>query len=260
MSNGQRVWSKADLDLLCSDWSYWVSNKLEAELLFNRTWNAIKIKACYIGCKTDRFNKSNKAVTGKLNDYINGLLLSDGSVSKIGRYTQASSQIEWLNRIKDDFSMFGVNSTINNGHHQTSYYEDKPIKSFIYNMWTKCYVEFKELRKKWYPEGKKIVPNDIMMTPECVGNWYLGDGYINTQMQSCGIYYTISIATCGFETNDIEFLKSELNDAIGVNSYIAPSTNYICISRKKAVIKFLDYIKDIQVPCYSYKFPSSLLK
>jgi hypothetical protein len=126
---------------------------------------------------------------------------------------------------------------------------------------TKFYIEFGTLKNKWYPEGKKIVPGDIELTPECVANWYLGDGSIT---QSKKKYFAIRLHTNGFPHNDVIFLSDLLDDKLDIHSrtYVHGKENnglVIHILRQKDVKTFLNYIKDFWILCYAYKFPDDLL-
>lgn len=199
-----------------------------------------------------------------MENLISGLLLSDGciklnknksnEVSGTARYTQSCVNVEWLEKIKEHFSLYGVESTIDTGSFLSGGYHSYNI---IYGFRTRSYLEFKKLYYKWYPEGKKIVPDDIELTPDCVANWYFGDGCISKTSKIYNVYQ-IRLATCGFEIKYTRFLSELLNTSLGINSHV-DKTNIIRFSRHDDVLYFLDYIKDYWISCFSYKFPADLL-
>jgi len=76
---------------------------------------------------------------------------------------------------------------------------------------TKSLLIFKKLRYKWYPEGKKIVPRDLKITPLMLAVWIADDGHILKDEN----HYEIQIATNGFEFEDVIFLKNKLEIFIG---------------------------------------------
>jgi hypothetical protein len=67
---------------------------------------------------------------------------------------------------------------------------------------------FTELRNKWYPEGKKIVPKDLALTKELILRWYMDDGNWHEK----GIYFN----TQGFNPENTEFLRYKLSNFLGL--------------------------------------------
>ena len=137
------------------------------------------------------------------------------------------------------------------------------VRKAAYRLATKFYVEFGKLRDKWYPEGKKIVPDDIELTPECVANWYLGDGSI-TQNKTTKCFQ-LRLSTNGFSSDEVIFLSDLLNDTLDIHSrfYVHSAENkglVIHILRRRDVEIFLNYIRDFWISCYAHKFPVDLLR
>lgn len=77
---------------------------------------------------------------------------------------------------------------------------------------------FSDLREMWYPDGKKIVPTSIKLTPRAVAIWYCDDGTNNYEDRRASLF------TLGFSCNEAEFLASELQ-RLGVNSRILTKTS-----------------------------------
>ncbi len=82
---------------------------------------------------------------------------------------------------------------------------------------TKNLPIFTKLRRKWYPEGKKIVPKDIKLTPLTIAVWFLDDGCIRSAVHDD----PRSAAQCIFCTHcfveaDVKRLCGLLNKALGL--------------------------------------------
>lgn len=107
---------------------------------------------------------------------------------------------------------------------------------------TICNKTFTELRGKWYPFGKKIIPEDIKLTStECL-HWFLGDGSGGSGLV---------LHTNCFSNKDIEILRNRLYN-IGIKTSIH-SRNRIYIFKNYADI-FLKYIGECPVKGYNHKW------
>lgn len=197
-----------------------------------------------------------------LDKYLDGLMLSDGCISardhvgfRNARYTQVCKYKEWLEVIKTDFSFFGIRSNI--GGTFIKY------NNTVYPLLTSCFCDyFYEMYKRWYSwsddEGweyekiQKTVPKDIELTPECIANWYFGDGclWLNVKQN----HYVLSLTTSGFKREDVMFLSSCLSEILDIDCHIDKSKNSIRVFRQKDIASFLHYIKDFRVDCYDYKY------
>ncbi len=250
-------WTQEECILLKNDWDYWLKNKEEAVRVFKRPMSSISVKGSSIGCKSNNILKSNKNILDLCKNNIYGLLLSDASLVSTNKSTgylqQDCIHKEWLEKTQQYLCDYNIGSKINNGRINSGY----PSDNLIYKMWTKCYIEFKELKEKWYPEGKKIVPGDIKLTPECVANWYLGDGFIDNRYKKHE--YMLGLTCDAFNRNETKLLSEMLNSVIYINSSVKNSRNIISVHNKHDVISFLDYIKNFWIPCYNYKFSIDLI-
>lgn len=205
-----------------------------------------------------------------IESYIDGLMLSDGHTritSPIsGRYTQKCKYREWLEVISNDLYEFGINSKINEGKIVINEFTNGTIQ---YYLWSKCYPYFKKMSERWYKnvyyedkEGfeffkyKKIVPKDIKLTPECVANWYLGDGSIYKTKNANS--FLVELSTHCFSKNEVEYLLDKILYYIDIKAY-TDYGNRIRISNKRSVSEFLNYIKEYEVSCYSYKYPKGAI-
>lgn len=223
--------------------------------------------------------KSNPTILNEARNYIDGLILSDGYIKngspKASLYVQKCKHKEWLDVISKYLKEQKIECTISNRtFHTTGFCK---TGTSYYQLHTYRYIEFEQLRNKWYkkwynidnyPETlwhldnesdeyfiwKKTIPKDVCLNPECVANLYIGDGSISKHK---GHYY-ISLSTQGFLKEDIIFLSDSLSELLDIKFTISKKEVIRTFSNKNTSI-FLNYIRDYKVDCYSYKFPDHLL-
>ena len=104
--------------------------------------------------------------------------------------------------------------------------------------------------KKWYPEGKKIVPKDLKLSPMILLTWFLDDGHLNITYSKYSASFQIDLYSCGFSKEENEFLAGLLSEYI-------KSEVKICINREKYYLrmnnksarKFIEIIDIIYPDC-----------
>ena len=112
-----------------------------------------------------------------------------------------------------------------------------------------CYKELLPIKKYWYPNGEKIVPRDLELTPLTCRQWYIGDGTISHRYNRRPF---IKLYTNGFTIPDVEWLIDKINK-LGFKATRQPIHNEIHIS-SYSTKDFLNYIGKCPVKCYQYKF------
>ena len=103
---------------------------------------------------------------------------------------------------------------------------------------------------RWYKDGVKRVPEDVIISPISCFHWYIGDGYLNA---SGGI----ELYTFGFPLSDVELIVSKLSEH-GIIAKILERKGkgygyYIALGKEQAN-KFLVFIGHCRVPDYAYKW------
>ena len=225
--------------------------------------------------------KSNPLILNETRDYLDGLMISDGHIhcanSMTGYYHQLCKEKKWLDKINEDLYEYGVESKVNNGRLCIGDWQPDG-GSLSYSIQTCSYIEFNEVHDRWYKpwydidnyskyfwhkdeDGEyfiwqKVVPKDICLSPECVANWYLGDGSTTKKTYRDG--YQTQLATNGFLREDVEFLLELLSEVLDIKCGVN-KRKVIQISSQANIITFLNYIKDYEVDCYAYKFPDKLM-
>lgn len=181
-------------------------------------------------------------------EWINGELLGDGCIQKSSNYTvkfgYSSKHPEYIEYIRDTLKGFGIEQAgkINKYYHKT-------MDCYSYHYCSLCYPELMIIYKKWYPNNKKTIPNDIQLTPLTLRQHYIGDGCL-THRDDCRPY--IHLATCGFSISGVELLIRQLIE-LGINATRVITSNAISIP-VDSTKDFLKYIGECPVKCYIYKW------
>jgi len=163
--------------------------------------------------------------------YIEGLLLSDGSMScnniydpKNGaRYSQACICLSWLEEIAKVLNNSGLKATIVS--------EPRDVGKPIWRLYTNYCEALRPIYNRWY-HGSKQVPRDIEFTPTLLRNWYLGDG--SSCRSGANLYAE------GFTVDCVEFLTQKLS--LYLESPVTHTKNNNIFLPVSTRIKFIDLI------------------
>lgn len=190
------------------------------------------------------------SLSKKATEWINGELLGDGSLASQSKYSArfvySSKHKEYAQYISDTLRSFGIEQA-----GKIYKQEDKRYGSFSYKYKSLSYIELLPIRKKWYPNGKKIVPKNIDLTPLMLRQEYIGDGCL-VHRKNRSSY--IKFCTEGFTIPDVEFLCHQINKLkIKAVTFRRRSSKNIRIS-SYSVKDFLNYVGSCPVECYKYKW------
>jgi hypothetical protein len=194
-------------------------------------------------------------------EWFDGFLLGDGSLRfnnsffkeekklDYARISMASTQEEWAKHAVAKFTPYFENGKITIKKYA---YENSPKNpNPLYVVRSLGHPDIVKQAMRWYPlpETKKIIPNDIRITPTSVMLWYLGDGSLVNNK-------SIKFATCGFSNEQILDLLIPKLESLGIYSYLGHWKQYAYIwVRRNSVGKFFDFIgKASPIRCYDYKF------
>lgn len=189
-------------------------------------------------------------------DIINGLLLSDASLEWMSEsanktallLSQCIKNKQLVEQMSDYLTKIGFSVTMS-----MSIRKD----GIDLRLRTKYYTIFGNLKKLWYPEGKKIVPDSIRITEKTLAYWFMGDGsssWTNNTVNVC-------LATNGFDDQSVMKLVQILKESFGINAIIFKAkkyvkTNYgsmILINKKDEVTKFMRVIEPHILTTFLYK-------
>jgi len=181
-------------------------------------------------------------------NFLSGLLLGDGGIyyapsQKSGCYQHADKHEEYIIWLFDKLGEFGFN-------HGPIYRRENGVCT----MRTKYYRgDLIKLRNKWYPQGKKCVPNDIIITPDCLKNWYIGDG--SYRKGSNGTKKGERVFLCmEFDDRGRVHLSEKLK-ILDIENNIYSNGIYIVARSRKRFFEYMQSGYSFIPPCYEYKFP-----
>jgi hypothetical protein len=171
-------------------------------------------------------------------EFIEGELLGDGCLSPYknisARYTHSSKYKTYLKWLSNKLSEFGIEQV---GIIQKSQNILNGKRYIIYKYTSKFYRELVELSKKWYPDGKKIVPRNLELTPIMVRQWYIGDGCLVKPKKGNP---WIQFSTDAFDNKSLDLLTYRFLKDVEIAAGIR-SNNRLCLSCY-TVNNFLNYI------------------
>jgi hypothetical protein len=194
------------------------------------------------------YRKPARTLTLRQNSIIVGSLLGDGSLNRPQKEThnsfftkkQASKRLEYLNWHFEELQPFSRG--ICSGTGKSPHYPDRITQNSRY--YTKAEELFTDIRQKWYPEGDKIVPKDIVLDPLSVAIWFADDG-VNSRGRCW-------FCTDSFQEEDRLFLVQSLEN-LGISAFDSPKKKHVKI-RARSYKDFIHMISPHFLwECFSYK-------
>jgi len=192
-------------------------------------------------------NLKNVILSKEAESIINGLLISDGSLTK-GKYTSRISfgfkYKETNDRIINDLLKSQI---LINYITETKKIDSRTNREYVsYYSKSLSYKIFLEIRKKWYPEDIKKIPEDLEFTPLFLYWWFVCDGFKKNK--------GICFCTESFNIDDLLIIQNKFYE-IGIKSSIHKNKR-VYLDKKNKII-FYKIIEDEKIKIqdeYKYKF------
>jgi hypothetical protein len=143
-----------------------------------------------------------------------GLMLGDGFLEKHKNGKNACLRIA---RKREDKKYIELHAAIfqeYNPRCRDGQIFDKRTDKIYYQSYlrTPVNIEFTKLHSKWYPNGKKVVPLNLKLTPLSLATWFADDGSIKIAKR----IYDVKLATNGFLQKEVIFLQKLLLDTFSL--------------------------------------------
>lgn len=166
--------------------------------------------------RNDHLHETYPELTGQQKEILLGSLLGDGYLSKIPKNQINSAflkkqckkykkYVEWHVEELSPFSkkIDKIYSNTKPICNEAGIVEHVEVPRYLagHSVRTCQHPFFTEMRQKWYPNGKKIVPLDIDLTPLSIAIWFCDDGS-NNPNNRCAV-----ICTESFSIKEVEFLS-----------------------------------------------------
>jgi len=188
-------------------------------------------------------------IQGDFRNYLDGLMISDGSLVKPSKYTKTSMYVQscvckdWLDAIKKSFDEFGFSSSLSP--------EKRKPRCFVFR--TLNYDSFYPEYQRWYA-GEKSVPRDIDFSSRLfLKNWIYGDGTFGRDLRLC---------TDSFSQDDLDYIKFQLlilgwkfNQVYMGQSKLGKPKYRLSLCKKNGLIEFFKYVGQPDILAFDYKWP-----
>lgn len=170
-------------------------------------------------------------------EHFTGLMLGDGYLSNQNK-NKHSSQLIVTN--KHPSYIYSVSKLLTRERidHVVKINDKKgsfPGSKHSSSLYTKFYVTFADLERKWYETRSdgthfKIVPADLKLTPISLLQWYIGDGYL---VNLHGKPARVQFCTDRYSNDEIIFLRDCFKRDLGLEVQIDWSRRRIRIPTRK---------------------------
>ena len=116
---------------------------------------------------------------------------------------------------------------------------------------TLSHRELEAVRQRFYPDGRKIVPEDLELTPLNVAVWFMDDGSRKSS-QCRGIYFN----TQSYTVEEVKLLQRMLLRDVGVETSVRQQRDGLQIDvPSPSVTELRSIISADVLPCMRYKLP-----
>ena len=189
-------------------------------------------------------------------DIVIGSILGDGHLTRpykaggnSGLYIKyddkALDYLKWLHSTLSSIEPLSIKAKVVGGYHQ-HYFQTRASK------------KIGDLRRIFYPKGKKIIPLDIknlLLSPRSLAVWYMDDGTLDNRAK---YHRNAMFATYGFSFKDCYLLSGQLKEIFDVDVSVTK-----CTMRNKvyprlyvkscSMDRFISLISPYIHPVFKYK-------
>lgn len=111
--------------------------------------------------------------------------------------------------------------------------------------------------KKWYINGTRQPPDDIILNNISVLHWFMDDGSTYLRRPTSSIKQVVTTLSCeGFDINKIELLESKLNQ-LGLSFHVTrcnSGVGYRLSLSQRYYFNFIDFIGSCPISVFEYKW------
>ena len=194
-------------------------------------------------------------------EVLDGIMLGDGCLYKPKASPNQNAQLIYLSKSEQHVKFVGQyfeNILSDEGYTYRKIFDKRTNKYYEQNKFRTIHCTgLTEQYKRWYPNGKKIIPNDLILTPLKCLMWYIRDGSISLN----GSHRTQAIR---FSTDCFEIIQQEtilIPQLQNFNAVLYKSsknkqgkTVYNIRIPHKSIRTFLEYIGECPFLDYTYKW------
>lgn len=201
-----------------------------------------------VSIATSELNYDVVIMNDELRDIVDGIVIGDGNISpnhntKVARLSISGSHKDFISYCRRLLMPYSPSELS---------FRDGEKGIGTWNTTTKHHPDIYKMYVRWYPNDKKDVPEDIVLSPTVILLWYLGDGSLSSvnDNNSRSLYF----ATNSFRRESIENILVKKLKEIGIVTSRITSDNRLFIDTK-SMPRILEYMGgESPVQSYSYKF------
>lgn len=166
---------------------------------------------------------------------------------------QSEKNEPFVNYLVDYFKDLGIETGLYRYLHKPVRPNDLP--KWGIRVFTRRSKFFTLMKKRWYKNNMKIVPEDLVITAKTIAFWFMGDG--STQWRDEHKRKSvIVIHSQGFDNRSVLFLKEKLHQ-FGIQIiHLQKKPNNgqtLRIERAQDVKRFFNMVEPFILPCFMYK-------
>lgn len=240
-----RWWTEEEVSILKEKYPKQGSDIPELDKTRQQIWS----KAKSLGLSADIDRRNHITVSDPLREYLDGLLLGDGCIisrkSGSAYYTHSDKHKEYIVWLKKKLESLGLSC----GKITKNPYGYPMLNST-------AAVELNTIRERWYPNGEKQIPHDLVITPTILKSWYIGDGSYTKQQHGSG--WQVEIA-CSFDREGKQRLTRQINHKTQIEAHNTKAGILIMKETHQAFFKYILSQEPEVPPGYKYKFPDKYL-
>ena len=199
-------------------------------------------------------------LSDEMQDILDGSLLGDGHITKHGKnkinsqFVYSSSKKDHVEYIAKYFNEYLTNETKNIKKKEV--FDKRTNKTYIsYRIRTINNSVFTIIRNKWYPNGIKIIPKDIVLNNIILLIWYIGDGgIIYTKIKNKIVSFELKLSTHCFNVEDINRILIPQLKKYRAYTRKFKNNQHVIIIPRAYVYSFLNDIGDCPIESMRYKW------
>lgn len=166
-------------------------------------------------------------------EYLDGLMLGDGNLHLSKNKDAAKNpflsivrSIKDIEYLRDNLKVFQNLCTENfKDVHQASIFDKRTNKNYYNCKFSTRYLPcLMPTYNRWYFNGKKIIPNDLKLTPLTCSIWFYDDGSLEKSKKNNG-RLKLKLSSHSFTKEENLFLIKQMNELL--------SANFLIVNEKK---------------------------
>ena len=204
---------------------------------------------------------------------FNGVMLSDGTISKPSMRSRCAFSIsqkgvvhvDWLEGIRQGLILLGVDMDVPKVGHRSISIPRGNKRILFSNSYEYSYLKSRtsefidKQRTIWYTDvGLKIVPRELELDPECLSNFFMGDGSTARCRNSPRTVQTC-LYTQSYDRDSIELIEGKL-DKLGIHTGRAtdkdcrpPCSGIVITVMQDSVDTLMGLVEPFIIPSFMYK-------